>query len=310
MSSVQTIASLLPSATEICFKLEIDHRIVGISHECDYPAQARTRTVLTRAHADAGDGATAIHQPAGTRLSRGLALYDVDEEQLARLAPDVIITQDTCDACAVALPDVAQAVANLTNKPVEIVSLAPQSFPDVLECIRSVGRAARSQNTATALVGAMRDRLDNVHRRTESLAHPRTLVLEWLDPPMVAGHWTPTLIRMAGGDPVLGRDGAPARATTWEAIAAADPDVVLLVPHGFRVQQTLAELPTLYANPTFAALRAVREGRVAIIDGNAYFNRPGPRLVESAQLAAAAIHPRVFGTAQSADDLVRVEPAP
>ena len=310
MSSAQTIASLLPSATEICFKLELADRLVGISHECDYPAEARTRTVLTRANVDAGAPSTAIHQQVGARLSRGLALYDIDEEQLARLAPDVILTQDTCAACAVSLPDVAQAVANLTSKPVEILSLAPQSLRDVLECIRSVGKATKSEPEATALVGAMRDRLDNVRRRTESLSRPRTVVIEWIDPPMVAGHWTPLLIRMAGGDPVLGHDGAPTRATTWEAIAAADPDVVLLAPCGFRVQQTLAELPALYANPTFAGLRAVREGRVVVIDGNAYFNRPGPRLVESAQLAAAAIHPKALGTDQSADDLVRIDKAP
>lgn len=307
---MQTIASLLPAATEICFNLELGARVVGVSHECDFPAEARTRPVLTRSHVDGGASSAEIHQQVGARVSRGLALYEVDEAMLAQVAPDIIITQDTCAVCAVSLADVKRAVASLVGKPVEVLSLAPKRFPEVLDSIRRLGRAVGAQAAATALMGAMRDRLDIVRRRTESLPHPRTLVLEWLDPPMVAGHWTPTLIRTAGGDPVLAREGLPTKATTWEAIAAADPEVVLVVPCGFRVAQTMAELPALYANPLFASLRAVQDGRVVVIDGNAYFNRPGPRLVDSAHLAAVAIHPTVFGTDHSADDLIRVERAP
>jgi iron complex transport system substrate-binding protein len=175
-----------------------------------------------------------------------------------------------------------------------ILSLSPLTLADALDDIGRVGRAAGVENAARQLVADLRSRLDELRAETALLPRPRVLVLEWLSPPMVAGHWTPELIRIAGGDPILGHDGAPTGPVAWSSIVEAAPDVVLIAPCGFRIEQSLRELRGLTELPGFAALPAVREGRVAIADGNAFFNRPGPRLVESAEIAAAAIHPERF----------------
>jgi len=303
------IASLLPSATEICFALDLSAHVVGVSHECDFPAQARTRPVLTSAEIDAHADSETIDRQVRFRASAGLSLYHVDEARLRELAPDLILTQDTCDVCAVSLETVERTVRERLGAQTRLLALSPSTLEDVLGDIARVGRAAGAEDAAENLLRRLRERLDVLRERVAALERPRVLMLEWLSPPMVAGHWTPELIRCAGGEPVLGHEGSPTRATDWSRIAAARPDVVLIAPCGFRIEQTLRELPALTRNG-LAQLEAVQSGRAVILDGNAFFNRPGPRLIESAELAARAIHPGAFAGWPDPDphDLLRWEP--
>ncbi|MEM7584299.1 MAG: cobalamin-binding protein [Acidobacteriota bacterium] len=299
------IASLLPSATEICFAIGLGDQVVGVSHECDFPAGASGRPVLTRSSIDSKASSSEIDHQVKQLLTEGLSLYDIEEDTLRELAPDVIVTQATCEVCAVSLSDVEAATCRLLGSEAHIVSLEPMGLDDVIEDHLRVGRAAGVEEHARQVGADLRRRLDALAARTADLERPRVLVLEWLDPPMVGGHWTPELIRIAGGEPVLGHHQQPTQATTWEAIAAAEPEVVLVAPCGFRMEQSLRELPAVFEDPDFQRLPAVASHRVVAIDGNAYFNRPGPRLVRSAELAALAIHPQAFGheIEASADEL-------
>lgn len=285
------IATLLPSATEIVCALGLGDRLVGVSHECDHPPEVRTLPRLTSSSIDSTASSGEIDRQVRAQLTRGLSLYQVDEQGLAALAPDLIITQDTCRVCAVSLPEVEAAVASLVGSAVQVVSLAPLALDDVLDGIEQVAEVAGVPERGARLVAELRGRLDRLRATVAGREVARVLALEWLDPPMPAGHWTPELIRAAGGDPILGHDRAPTRATTWTAIADAAPEVLLLLPCGFPVEQTRRELPALLARPEVAATPAVQAGRVAVIDGNAYFNRPGPRLIDSAELAASLLHP-------------------
>lgn len=302
------IVSLLPSATEICFALGLGDNVVGVSHECDYPEDARERPLVTSSAIDARATSSEIDRQVTQRLTDGLSLYQVDQQRLRSLRPDVIITQDTCRVCAVSLDDVKASVAQLfanggeasrTHNGVgpEILSLAPRGLEDVFADILRVGAVCDRSARAQTLVSHLRTRLDRLRDETAALPRPRVLVLEWLAPFMVGGHWTPSLIRIAGGEPVLGHDDAPTRPRPWDALAAVAADVLLVAPCGFKVEQTLAEIAATDNDSVGARLRslpAVRNGRGFVIDGNAFFNRPGPRLVDSAELAAAAIHPAQF----------------
>ena len=288
------IVSLLPSATEICFALGLHDRMVGVSHECDFPSAARGLPVLTAPQIDPRASSADIDRAVRQLVSQGLSVYRIDEAQLAALRPDLIVTQDTCQVCAVSLDEVRASACRLLGSEVAILSLSPLTLTDTLDDIVRVGQSTDREGEARALVTALRGRLAELSGLTAGLPRPRVLVLEWLAPPMIAGQWTPELIRIAGGDPILGHDGAPTGPIGWEQIADARPDVVLIIPCGFTVAQSLRELDTLTQQPAFQDLPATRSQRIAIIDGNAFFNRPGPRLVDSAEIAAAAIFPDQF----------------
>ena len=288
------IASLIPSATEICFALGLGDQVVGVSHECDHPTGAAGKPVLTRSSVDPTASSAEIDRQVREQLTQGLSLYQVVEDELRRLRPELIVTQDTCEVCAVSFSTVEEAIGRLLGQAAEIISLSPLSLDDVMEDHLRVGRAAGVEVAAREVVAGLRQRLEALRERTASLPRPRVLGLEWTEPPMVVGHWTPELIRIAGGEPVAAHDAAPTRTATWKDIAETEPDVVLVAPCGFKVEQTLEELDRLYEVPEFKELPAVANGRVVVLDGNAFFNRPGPRLVESAELAALAIHPEVF----------------
>jgi iron complex transport system substrate-binding protein len=196
--------------------------------------------------------------------------------------------------CAVSFDEVREATTRLLGAEATLLSLSPLTLADVLDDIVRVGTAAGVEEAARQLVEGLRTRFDRLRAETALLPRPRVLVLEWLSPPMVAGHWTPELIRIAGGEPILGHDGAPTGPIEWPAILEAAPEVLLVAPCGFHIEQSLRELPALAELPSFAELPAVRTGQVVVADGNAFFNRPGPRLVESAEIAATAIHPERF----------------
>lgn len=294
------IASLLPSSTEICVVLGLTDQLVGRSHECDFPPEIRSLPVLTRATVDSTASSREIDRQVRSQLSEGLSLYQVEEERLRDLAPDVVLTQDVCDLCAVSFSTVKESVERWLGPETQLVSLSPTSVDDVLQDIQRVADAVGVSARGRQEVDRIRSGLDELERLTvdllkPGLPKPSSVLLEWLDPPMTGGHWTPELLRRAGARSVLGHDFRPTQADTWQRIRAEDPETVLLAPCGFGMDQTRRELADLLENPEFRSLTAYQEDRVFVIDGNHYFNRPGPRLLESARIAARIHHPELAG---------------
>ena len=287
------IVSLLPSATEIVCALGAEQHLVGISHECDYPESIRDRPVLTRSRIDPHGSSADIDAAVRIVLRDALSIYAVDEDQLAALEPDVIVTQDLCEVCAVSLDDVQAAVARLAHKEqVHIVSLRPTRLEHVLGDVERVaariGRApegARVRETLAERIRAI------ASRAARASSRPRVVSLEWIDPLMLGGTWMPELIELAGGAPVGAREGQPAPTIDAATLEALRPDVVVVKPCGFSLERTLEERDVL-AGSVVAVVGS--RARVYVTDGNAFFNRPGPRIVESLEIMAACVHPELF----------------
>jgi len=288
------IVSLLPSSTEIVYALGLGERLVGVTHECDFPPAALALPRLTASALPHASSSSEIDRHVRKSLHEGSSLYALDSELLEKLEPDLIITQELCEVCAVSYEIVARAAKRLRGDP-RIVSLEPSSLDDVYANITTVAQLAGSPEAAAALVARLRERAETLRAAVADLARPRTLVLEWSDPPMSGGHWTPGLVTLAGGEPVLAHPGKNSQVLSWDAIAAADPDVVIVAPCGFDVRRTLAAIDELAAEPAWRNLRAVRTQRAYALDGNAYVNRPGPRLIDTAEFFAQAIHGKRFG---------------
>ncbi len=305
------IVSLLPSATEIVYALGLGERLVGVTHECDYPPAARHKPQLTASALPPAAGSAEIDRHVRASLHAGSSLYALDSVALERLAPDLIITQELCAVCAVSYEIVARAARKLTTDP-RIVSLEPSSLEDVFANIATVGELTGAVDAATELVARLRARLARLaaHVALAPAPQPRVLVLEWSDPPMSGGHWTPGLVELAGGRSVLGNPGANSTVLAWDAIAAADPDVVIVAPCGFGLEAALAAATELEALPIWPQLRAVREGRAYALDGNAYVNRPGPRLVDTAELFASMVSGEPFGAGLEDTNAYRALPIP
>ncbi len=271
------IASLLPSATELCFALGIGDRLVGVSHECEAPGVP----VLTRSFVDARATSAEIDAQVRARVDAAQPMFLLDEDALEAAAPDLILTQDSCAVCAIPTRDVAGVVRDRLGADVPIVSLAPRALDDVFASFVEVARAAGVEARGRALVDGMRAGLDRIRAQSSAWAPKRVAFVEWLDPPMLAGHWTCELIRAAGGEAVGGHPAAPTRPTDWASVHALAPEIAIVCPCGFTVSQTRRELAVVR--------EALGEIPIAVIDGNAFFHRPGPRLVHSAELAMIAI---------------------
>jgi iron complex transport system substrate-binding protein len=287
------VVSLLPSATEIVCALGAADALVGISHECDFPESIRDRAVLTRARLDAGGSSAAIDRAVREVLRDALSIYAVDDAALAALRPDVIVTQDLCEVCAVSLDDVRAAVARLAHADdVRIVSLRPTRLGDILDDVVRVGAAlgpsyeARANEVRAALAGRIARVAATARRAPRRL---RVATVEWLEPIMLGGTWMPELVELAGGVAVGVAAGAPAPTVTIDQLVALAPDVILVKPCGFSIERALAE-PELCSR----LARALPAARVLVTDGNAYFNRPGPRIADSLEILAAAVHPDRF----------------
>ena len=281
------IVSLLPSATEILFDLGVGDQVVGVTHECDYPQEATKRPHLTSSALPHAGSSLEIDRHVRKSLHSGSSLYHLDSDLLERLNPDLIVTQELCKVCAVSYEIVDRAAKRLTGDP-RIVSLEPSSLEDVYANIFTLGGLVDAADAAKTLVSALRLR-EQALRETPRTERPRAVVLEWTDPPMSGGHWTPGLVEIAGGTPILGNPGANSQVISWDDISAADPDVLLIAPCGFNFERTVEAIAEITA-PQFKALRAYREGRVYAIDGNAFVNRPGPRLIDTAEIFADCIH--------------------
>jgi iron complex transport system substrate-binding protein len=286
------IVSLLPSATEIAFALGLGDQVVAVSHECDYPPAARQLPAVTRSPLHGHDLSSAeIDRRTTAEMRDGGTLYYIDSDLLRTLAPDLVLTQELCDVCAVAQPEVERAVRELGTEP-RVLSLEPNTLADVLHTIEVVGAATDCQATASHMVAELQGRIDRVQGLTAGAARrPRVFCMEWTDPLWVAGHWVPEMVALAGGDDVLGAPGAPSVRVSWDAVLAAAPDVVVLMPCGYDLARTLRERPVVESQPGWTSLPAVRGGRIYAVDGSSYFNRPGPRLVDGLELLAHLLHP-------------------
>lgn len=295
------IISLLPSATEIVYALGLGDALVGVTHECDYPPAAQTKRVVTRSLLD-HDAATSreIDSAVTVQLESGLGLYALDEAALAALRPDVILTQALCAVCAVAYDVVQQAVrdvsAQFNSVSPQVLSLEPTSLEDILQTILQVGVVMGRAEPAAEIVARLRARIERVQVQAAGVRrHPRVACLEWINPLFGPGHWLPELVQLAGGRPGLGQPHQAARQIAWSDIIAFAPEVIVIMPCGFGVQRAVEEaLLALPHRAGWEALPAVRAGRVYAVDANAYFSRPGPRIVDSLELLAELIHPDRF----------------
>jgi iron complex transport system substrate-binding protein len=283
------IVSLLPSATEILFAIGAGNDVVGVTHECDFPEAATSLPHLTSSALPQSGDPAEIDRHVRKSLHAGSSLYHLDADLLERLAPDLIVTQELCEVCAVSYSIVDRAARRLSSDP-RIVSLEPSSLEDVYANIETLGRFTAHESGARELIASLQARIETLQQRVASLPKTRVLVMEWTEPPMSGGHWTPQLVEIAGGIPVLGNPGANSQVLTWEQIAQADPDAIIVAPCGFDLDKTNDAVQRLRSIPQWNALRAVRSGNVAPVDGNAYVNRPGPRLVDTAEIFAGILH--------------------
>lgn len=285
------IVSLLPSATEIICALGLEEQLVGVTHECDYPASVKRLPKVTNTLIPTDASSADIDRLVRERLGGMNALYTLDFDQLEALRPDLIVTQALCDVCAVAEDEVKQAACRLPGAP-RVLNLEPETLSEVLDCVREVGEAAGIERHARDVAAGLRERVDVVvSRNAEVPDRPRVALLEWLDPPFSTGHWNPELVRLAGGMDGLGREGEKSRTLRWDEVIAWRPEVVLISCCGFTAERAVEDLPLLQKVPGWSRVPAVREGRVFVTDGTAYFSRPGPRLVDSLELLAHVVHP-------------------
>jgi iron complex transport system substrate-binding protein len=288
--NVMRIVSLVPNGTEILFALGAGGDVVGVSHECDHPEEARRRPVLTGSALQPGLGAAAVDQAVSAQLASGASLYTLDEARIAELAPDLVVTQQLCPVCAVSTAQVNGAVAALPRCP-DLLSLDPTTLDEVLGDIARVGERIGRQEAAAALRTALDGRLAAVRRRVAGRPRPRVLALEWLDPPFAGGHWVPEMIAAAGGEDVAAQPGARSARITWDDANRLDPDLLVVMPCGFDAAGAAAQVAAIAAEPAWQRLRAVRAGRVHPVDANGCFSRPGPRLVDGIEQLAAIFHP-------------------
>ena len=286
------IISLVPNGTEILFALGAGEQVLGVSHECDWPAEARQRAILTGSALTPGMSAAEIDQAVSAQVGNGLSLYTLDEAKIAEIAPDLVVTQQLCPVCAVSTEQVDGAVRPLPHCP-EVLSLDPKTLAGVFADIRTVGAAIGRTDEAEALLRNLEERLAAVRVKVAGRPRPRVLALEWLDPPFAGGHWIPEMIEAAGGIDVIAGAGDSSRRLSWEQIEAADPDLILVMPCGFDEAGARAQM-ALAANAASGAvwqrLRAVRAGRVHPVDANGCFSRPGPRLVDGIERLAEIFH--------------------
>lgn len=279
------IVSLVPHATELLFALGLGDDIVGVTHECDHPPAARDIQPVTRDVLPAGLSAAAIDAAVRERSERGDSIYALDEELLRELEPDLIVTQELCSVCAVSHEEV-RALAVTLAQPPRVLSLDPKTYGETLGDVRTVAQLTGTKDAALDLIARTARRADIIRLAVRDAPRPRVAALEWLDPVFVAGHWTPQLIEMAGGEDVLGLAGEPSEQSTWETVAAAQPDVVVVMPCGYDAARGLVE-----AEQHARELRAAGADRVVAVDASSYFSRPGPRLIDGLELMAHILHP-------------------
>ncbi len=284
------IATLLPSATEICCALGLANEIVAVTHECDYPPEMRNRPVVVHPLVDSSRSSREINNQVDAAAGRGESLYRIDAETLAAARPDLVITQDLCHVCALPSMDVDAIAGSLRGSP-RILRLHPHTLGDILEEILEVGVATGREPAARQVAARLRERIAHVGVAVRDLPRPRVFCMEWLDPPFCGGHWMPEIVGLAGGREVLGQPGRPSVRVGWPEIIGAVPEIIVLTLCGFNVARTLQEARRIETSPEWRALDAVRAGRVYATDAGSFFSRSGPRIVDGLEILAAILHP-------------------
>ncbi len=286
------IVSLLPSATEIVCALGLENRLVGRSHVCDFPSAIQHLPVCTAPQIDASAASRELNRAVKDRLRNALSLYEIDVEKLQQLQPDLILTQTQCDVCAVSLAEVEQAVGPWLGVRPQIISLSPQSLADVWEDFRRVAEALGVAEQGKALVKGLKFRAVDVIEKTCMVKRrPSVACIEWIEPLMAAGNWVPELVDLAGGRNLFGQPGKHSPWLEWAALVTENPEVIVVMPCGFDLKRTRQEMAALTSQPGWGKLRAVKRQQVFLADGSQFFNRPGPRLVESLEILAELLHP-------------------
>ena len=289
------ICSLLPSATEIAFALGLGNEVVGVTHECDYPPEARTKPVVVHGMINSHTTTSRqIDQSVREHCNQKTSLYAIDFLRLKEARPDIVLTQALCEVCALDYNEVVHACQSLPSRP-KIIALNPTCLADVLADIERVGNLTARVSQAETLVFRLRQRVDEIHRKTSTVAlRPRVACLEWLDPIFSAGHWVPEMVDLAGGIDGIAQRGETSVQIPWERVLELNPDVLVLMPCGFDVDRTVKEAKPLYHLPGWGQLPAVENGRVFAVNGHAYFSRPGPRLIDGLEILSRIIQPEIF----------------
>jgi iron complex transport system substrate-binding protein len=295
MAGAQRIVSFLPSATEMTCALGLSDRLVGITHECDYPSGIKDKPIVVRGVLPTEQMTQQeIDSAVAERLRNGLSLYQVDESLMRDIAPDLILTQDLCQVCAPSGNEVSQLLKSLPSKP-QVLWLTPKSLEQIFDNLRELGEATNRLPEAEVLIAASRARLETIAAVTRRISYrPRVFCMEWIDPVYCSGHWVPEMVRLAGGIDELAREEAYSARISWEDVLRWAPEVLVVMPCGLDLRKTAAQARQLLAYPGWSDLPAVRAGRVYAVDANAYFARPGPRLVEGTELLAHILHPHLF----------------
>ncbi|MGF7076577.1 cobalamin-binding protein [Mucilaginibacter sp. 3215] len=289
------IVSLLPAATEIICALGLEKNLVGRSHECDFPASVKELPICAEANFPDGLSSADIDIKVKEILADALSVYTVKREQIKALSPDVVMTQAQCEVCAVSLKDVEEALENYLDKQAQIISLQPNSLDDIFEDIVTVANALNVPAAGAELLESLQERVDIIKHKLKFIdSKPTVACIEWLEPVMISGNWVPGLVNIAGGTPVLAQDGKHSPYIEWDEILQQDPEIIVVMPCGFSIERTMREINLLLDRPGFASLKAVKNDRFYIADGNQYFNRPGPRIVDSIEILAEIIRPKQF----------------
>ena len=292
------VVSLLPTATEMCYALDVEP--VGVSHECDYPPEAEAVPAVNRSRVDPDDDSVGINQQVQDAVDEHGGVYEIDDDALANADPDLVVTQGVCEVCAVDRVLVREAIERL-DLDADLLTIDPHSLDDVLADVERVGAAVGRQQRAREVVSRLHDRIRHVDRQVaDTSERPRVAVLDWPNPVMVAGHWIPEMIEQAGGRYGLADPGDRSEVTDWMDVVAYDPEVLIVAPCGFDLDQARAEIDGLRGRDGWQSLAAVQNGDVWAMDGHNYVNRPGPRLVDTLEQFASILHPEQFGTPDSA----------
>ena len=306
------IVSLIPSATEIVFALGLGDELVGVSEDCDYPPDVRHIPVVSRRTQDLSSATSReINAAVERSMHDHTPLYELDDAALAAAEPDLILTQELCRVCAVGYREVNE-VARRLDGDVTVISLEPTSIEGILNSIQTVGAMTEAEDAAVDVVEGLRERLKAVEeivvgRRDHGFVPPRVAAIEWLDPPFAVGHWVPEQVRLAGGWELLGQEGGRSVETTWAALREVDPEILVLMPCGFGLEETIAEWARTPTPEGWAELRAVQDGRVFAVDGSGLFSRPGPRVVDGVEVLAELIDPAAFDGMSPPDTWARID---
>jgi iron complex transport system substrate-binding protein len=289
------IVSLIPSSTEIVCALGFESQLVGRSHECDFPESVKTLPVCTEPKFNPEGTSLQVDERVKEVVSQALSVYRVYAERLKALRPNIIITQSQCEVCAVELREVQRVVAEWLDSPAQVVSLQPNTLVDVWEDINRVAQALGAPERGVELVAGLDERVREIRDKTAEISkRPTVACIEWIEPLMIAGNWIPELVVLAGGVDVLGEAGKHARWISWKELCEKDPDIIVVMPCGFGIERSRQDIAVLTQQPEWRQMKAVRAGRVYVVDGNQYFNRPGPRLLESLEILAELFHPSLF----------------